>query len=102
MKCITFTCRDCGIDVYQINEYAFMLKDQIWKASVRRVTQVLGAGAASIENLVCIGCLEHRIGRKLYKHDFNWYVPLTCVKSYQRSKRLLDRMSTEHPALIRS
>ncbi len=41
--------------------------------------------------MLCIGCLENRIGRKLTPNDFDPVPPLNMMNNCQ-SDRLLDRL----------
>jgi hypothetical protein len=50
-------CADCGVDTFSTNEY-YMVKDHVW------------AQAQGGTKLLCIGCLEKRIGRTLTRSDF--------------------------------
>lgn len=49
-----FGCDDCG--ACTLREY-YMVRDDIWKA-------------AGGPRMLCVGCLEARIGRKLMRRDF--------------------------------
>lgn len=52
-------CLDCLVDTGKIGEH-YMLKDEIWKLVNN-----------SKSGMLCIGCLENRLGRKLKPSDFN-------------------------------
>lgn len=52
-------CLDCGIDTYVIGEYPYHLRDELWHAVVPG-----GRG------MLCLGCLEVRLGRPLRQKDF--------------------------------
>lgn len=74
-----FICLDCKVDTSKLNEH-YMLVDSTWSLT--------GLGKYG---MLCIGCVELRIGRKLVKSDFNnSYLnnPRTCSKS----ARLINRM----------
>lgn len=74
----SFDCVDCGVDTN--NEY-YMILDDIWEA--------FGAG----DGMLCVGCLEHRIGRELDVSDFT-NCPLNVIDmGWHKSERLLDRLS---------
>jgi len=79
-----FACADCGVDR---SEYAYMLHRHVWAQ--------YGAG----RKMLCIGCLETRVGRPLCAADFNWGIPLNDPHaSFKRSARLqslLERFSRE-------
>jgi hypothetical protein len=77
------TCLDCGADTCAIKEY-YVVTDDVWLA-------------ANPDNhgMLCIGCLENRLGRKLRPDDFT-DCPLNACKSHRTaSPRLLDRLA-EH------
>ena len=59
-----------------------MVQNDIWKA--------YGAG----DGMLCIGCLEKRIGRKLRRQDFI-DLPIDEINPETQSLRLQDRLSTE-------
>jgi hypothetical protein len=44
--------------------------------------------------MLCIGCLENRIGRKLRRTDFSEY-PINNDGKYPRSERLKNRLSAD-------
>jgi len=77
-------CADCKESVFLLREDAYMVTDRVWATS--------GGG----KGVLCIGCLEERIGRRLVPEDFPEDVPLNGVffwdKTFKRSARLLDRM----------
>lgn len=54
-----FLCKDCKIDTGKIGEH-YMLKDSVWYSVY-----------PSQEGMLCINCIEKRLGRKLNKNDFN-------------------------------
>lgn len=68
-----FACVDCGVHTGDIDEY-YMVHDYVWPID---------------RGMLCIGCLEARIGRQLTFHDFQ-LVPGHTV--WKRSERLADRM----------
>lgn len=72
-------CVDCGND--STNERYMVLHD-VWAA----------AGMCPY-GLLCIGCLEQRLGRRLRPADF-LDVLLNTDPGYQRSERLTDRLSS--------
>ena len=53
-----FHCLDCDVDTLAIREY-YVVHDELWK----RANPV-------IEGMLCIGCLERRLGRRLQLEDF--------------------------------
>ena len=58
----TFRCVDCGAD--KDGEY-YMVSDELWAAS----------GMAPNGGMLCLACLEQRIGRRLVKEDFTALCP---------------------------
>lgn len=58
----TFLCRDCGADTLEIGEY-YMLADAVWSAAWRHGSRVAG--------MLCIRCVEARLGRRLRPADFS-------------------------------
>jgi hypothetical protein len=74
-----FLCLDCSVDTARAHEH-YMLNDQTWKLT--------GLGKFG---MLCIGCVEDRIGRKLVAADFNNSY-LNKPRTGSISARLLDRM----------
>jgi hypothetical protein len=56
--CEVFKCAACEVNTLHINEY-YMLTDEVWNAA-----WPTGRG------MLCIGCLEDRLGRQLTSDDF--------------------------------
>lgn len=54
-------CRDCGSDTRVLDEY-YMVIDDLWAKAVSSEERGI---------YLCIGCLEHRIGRRLVRTDFS-------------------------------
>jgi hypothetical protein len=63
-----FGCIDCGINTLDAGEY-YMVKTNIWKLT--------GLGISG--GMLCINCLEKRIGRKLTPDDFNLNLPINKI-----------------------
>jgi len=59
-----FDCYDCGEDTSVMNEY-YMVWDALW----------LQAMPDADDEMLCIGCLERRLGITLTKWDFT-YAPV--------------------------
>ena len=53
-----FICLDCGVNTDEIGEY-YMLTSEVWKEAVPDLTGML-----------CINCVELRLGRQLWPEDF--------------------------------
>jgi hypothetical protein len=80
-----FRCVDCGDDTYASGEY-YMVHDWVLREE---------AGMAPLGGMLCIGCLEERIGRRLRPADFT-DVPINLVISPAfSSARLVDRYYRE-------
>jgi len=82
-------CADCGVGTITLGEF-YMVRRQIWEkawAGRRRPWTHLPG-----QEILCIGCLEARIGRTLTRSDFS-DVPVNDINdgSY-RSDRLRDRL----------
>ncbi len=76
-----FYCLDCDVDTF-INDEIYMVNNDVWlEANPKKV------------GMLCIGCLEKRLGRPLTKSDFTDCRDNTVAKP--RSSRLRDRMSRE-------
>lgn len=73
-----FLCVDCQFDTFR-NEY-YMVKDEIWPIGI-------------FDGMLCIGCLEKKIGRKLTKKDFT-DCPVNVWPRF-RSERLQNRLNYE-------
>jgi len=76
-------CLDCKVDTGKIAEH-YMLKDSVW-------SKVHGSKVG----MLCVGCVEKRLGRFLNKNDFfSCHVNRTShCKSF--SQRLLNAMEYE-------
>jgi hypothetical protein len=77
-----FNCLDCGENTARLDEY-YMVRGEVWRFAVP-----VGRG------MLCIGCLEHRIGRKLRPRDFT---PARVNLPWSpdvgpKSPRLMDRL----------
>jgi hypothetical protein len=83
---VDFSCEDCGSDY---DEY-YMVQSDIWKAH----------GVNTGNGMLCIGCLEERMGRQLCRQDF--YPSMKIDADANRSLRLQDRLSTGMPSLKKS
>ena len=86
MDCLP-KCADCEVDTFDIGEY-YMVRHDLWAVAWagRRVNCDCGAidtvdGSQCVfefddmsgrrcREVLCIGCLEHRLGRTLTRNDF--------------------------------
>jgi hypothetical protein len=77
-------CLDCKKDTYKIREY-YMVTNRSWRK----------ANPAE-KGMLCIGCLEERLGRKLDQFkDFIW-CPLNVWNVFHGSDRLKDRLGAKY------
>ena len=73
-------CLDCHVDTGKIGEH-YMLKDEVWFLVNN-----------SKSGMLCIGCLEDRLGRKLLTSDFkDCHINRPASGKYF-SQRLTDRL----------
>jgi len=77
-----FKCVDCKVDTHKIHEY-YMVKPEIWSES----------GMKYHDGMLCIGCLENRLHRKLIRDDFDLTLPINTISWNKTSERLKDRLS---------
>jgi hypothetical protein len=75
----TFLCLDCKIDTAELDEY-YLVRDEVW-----REANPQGDG------MLCISCLEKRLGRELTHDDFA-FVPLNLIALFRGSDLLRERM----------
>ena len=76
-----WNCLDCKVDTGKIGEHYFVNTD-LWLSVV-----------GSIKGMLCVGCLEKRIGRKLTPADFP-NVHINRPSASGMSSRLLNRIRT--------
>lgn len=74
-----FMCVDCKFDTWQ-DEY-YMVTNEVWYV----LAQMPQKG------MLCIGCLEKRIGRQLTSKDFTG-APINTGAFFPQSKRLQERL----------
>lgn len=72
-------CLDCGEDTGKMNEHYF-IHTETWLSVV-----------GSTVGMLCVSCLETRLGRKLVASDFPC-VTINHPKHGAKSKKLLDRL----------
>jgi hypothetical protein len=98
-----FECMDCRVNTSDIGEF-YMVQFELW-ASLFGETykpewhEPFGATrdpdyreyAEKCKGMLCIGCLEHRLGRRLVEDDFN-AAPINDPDLFIKSERALDRM----------
>jgi len=104
-------CVDCGANTRELGEYYMVLRSIWLQAGMRgpsdqdiadlRAGKYDGATYEKVRDLLaapgmlCIGCLENRIGRKLTRYDF-MDAPINDLGYFpaDRSDRLIDRLTT--------
>jgi hypothetical protein len=84
-------CADCRVDVHAIDEY-FMLHDSVWFIATR------APGRRKHPRMLCIGCTEERLKRRLIPSDFT-RAPINHG-SFPRSKRMIDRVDAEDDGVL--
>lgn len=80
-----FLCLDCGVDTGKIGEH-YMLVDRVWFS----VTD-------SNRGMLCVGCIEKRLGRRLNANDFNNSYVNELGFGQVKSVRLLERLRVVVP-----
>lgn len=93
-------CIDCGIHTRVIKEY-YMLEWDIWNSLIDPVAERYLFDAPVYYYLdviqwygmLCIGCVEHRLGRELKTYDF-LDCPLNGDPDLERSPRLQARLAS--------
>lgn len=76
-----WSCTDCGEDTK--TEY-YMVHDNLWELYAKDAF------------LLCVGCLEGRMGRALWSGDFTHW-PVNNVNEWNKSDRLVDRLTSVNP-----
>src|SRR5262245_24623610 len=82
-------CADCGRATLKLSEW-YMVKDRVWKqawAGRLKSWHILPG-----QQILCIGCLEGRLGRKLTRKDFK-NLSVNDPEEMEMSDRLLDRIT---------
>ena len=74
-----FDCMDCGVNTRKIKEY-YTIRNRVWYSVTK---QTRGEG------MLCIGCLEKRLGRELTRGDFT-DAPVNSLNG--SSSRMYDRL----------
>lgn len=93
-------CKDCCVETmpgtkHDAHEY-YMLKDTVWADAIRAQPKLRDRGGV----MLCIGCVEKRLGRQLIVDDFS-EAPLNYMNAFSplSSVRLLSRMGVDRTAL---
>jgi hypothetical protein len=80
-------CIDCGTDTIEAGEY-YMLRDDVWHST----------GVKRDDGMLCIGCVESRLGRKLNRADFT-SAGINTQPNAWRSARFKDRLAARETLL---
>jgi hypothetical protein len=86
--CIT-NCVDCGVGTISISEW-YMVRSEIWDEAWAR-SRKSWHGRVPGQEILCIACLEQRIGRRLCACDFT-DAPINDPDQHEMSERLGDRI----------
>jgi hypothetical protein len=89
-QCYEFNCWDCTVNTLHTDEY-YMVDDELWKTATIYADNDNYCGT---DVMLCIGCLENRIGGKLTADDFT-DAPVNNGM-FPQSARLLQRLATSH------
>ena len=88
-----FICNDCGVDTDKINEY-YMIHNKLWDKAIKAYPMPIKPETDL--NMLCIGCCEKRLNRKLTLEDFI-DAPINYIGFFKKSERFLNRLnSTEN------
>jgi hypothetical protein len=92
-------CCDCGIDTLAIDEF-YMISNDVWdQAWAGRPRYPKMYGGLNAAEILCIGCLEKRIGRTLCRTDFT-DAPINDPDRLPLSDRFLDRLAADVSHLL--
>jgi len=92
---ILTACADCGVGTLTLGEY-YMVKDAVWVqawAGRRKPWHELPG-----QQVLCIGCLEERLGRTLMACDFT-DAPVNDPAQENISQRMRDRLTAKQVAI---
>ena len=76
-----FRCLGCGVDTLWLKEY-YMIHKDIWLIA-----------NSDDDGMLCIGCVESRLGRELNACDFT-DAPVNSLEFGPKSDRLLNRLTS--------
>jgi hypothetical protein len=76
-----FECFGCGVNTLEIDE-RYMVHNDLWRTY-------------GVEGMLCIGCLEARIGRRLTPADFTNCGGNNRDDRWPKSERLADRLNNQ-------
>lgn len=97
-----YLCKDCDVDTADIDEY-FMIDGSLWNSCTtpeERDVSHWDTDDRRNSLMLCVGCIEKRLGRKLTSVDFPHNIPLNwSVVGSTTSSRLKDRMTDSGDAI---
>lgn len=76
-----FRCLGCGVDTLWLKEY-YMIHKKLWLTV-----------NSDDDGMLCIGCVESRLGRELNASDFT-DAPVNSLDFGRKSERLIARLSS--------
>ena len=85
---IRTNCADCGVGTLTIDEW-YRVKERVWKLAW--AGRLKPWHALPGQQILCIDCLEKRIGRTLVPSDFR-KIPVNDPAEFDHSDRLLNRL----------
>jgi hypothetical protein len=90
-------CADCGVGTHTLREW-YMVHDTVWDEAWRDRRKWWHA--INGQQVLCIGCLEQRLGRTLTAADFNG-APCNDPNKPCISARLRDRLTATQSVSLR-
>lgn len=84
-------CVDCGVGTISIGEW-YTVCDTVWELAWRGRRKSWHGKVPGTE-VLCIGCLETRLGRTLTADDFKPGAPVNDPDKGNMSPRLRDRLT---------
>jgi hypothetical protein len=91
-------CKDCGMDTepwppHRGTQEHYVVKDDIWQQAGMPLGKVDPDNYLAISGggILCVGCLERRLGRLLTNDDFS-PITLDLLRDCQNTPRLLSRV----------
>src|SRR5262245_26874344 len=95
---IVSACADCGLGTIRLGEW-YMVRDDVWEQAwaERRKSW---HGRVPGQEILCIGCLEQRLGRTLMACDFI-DVEANDPSKHNISERMRNRLSAVDPTPLR-
>jgi hypothetical protein len=75
-------CRDCGVDTIAIGEY-YMVRDALWDEAWRGQWRKPRHKRRMGDEILCLVCLRHRLGRPLRMTDFTTQVPRSLDRRHE-------------------